>query len=137
MAEPTTRRAELRWEGGLRFRGGEVGGPEMLLDADGVQAPGPFVALLLAAGACTASDVVAILGKMRVELTDATIELVATRREEHPRRLVGLELLFHLRGSGLNEANAARAVELSLVKYCSVLASLAPDIALTHAIRLG
>jgi len=137
MTEAPVRRAEVRWQGGMRFRGGEVGGPETLLDADGVEAPGPFVALLLAAGACAASDVVLILGKMRVELAEARVELVATRREEHPRRLVALQMVFHLRGEGLTEASAARAVDLSITKYCSVLASLAPDTTVTHAIRLG
>jgi putative redox protein len=137
MGAPTTRRAAVRWEGGLRFRGGETGGPETLLDADGVEAPGPFVALMLAAGACASADVVDILTKMRVVLTAASVELTATRRDEHPRRLLALELVFHLDGSGLTEANATRAVELSISKYCSVLASIAPDVTVTHAVRLG
>jgi putative redox protein len=121
----------------MRFRGGELGGPETLLDADGVEAPGPFIALLLAAGACAASDVVLILTKSRVELAEVRVELAATRRSDHPRRLLTLDLTFHLRGSGLTEGNAARAVQLSLAKYCSVLASIAPDTLVTHAIRLG
>jgi putative redox protein len=137
MTESPTRRAQLRWEGGMRFRGGELGKPETLLDADGAEAPGPFIALVLAAGACAASDVVLILGKSRVQLTEARVELLATRRAEPPRRLLALELVFHLRGEGLTESNAARAVDLSITKYCSVLASLAPDTAVTHAIRLG
>jgi putative redox protein len=137
MTDDPTRRAELRWEGGMRFRGGEVGGATTLLDADGAEAPGPFIALLLAAGACAASDIVSILAKMQVALTDARVELTATRLDEHPRRLVALHLVFHLRGEGLTEANAARAVDLSLTKYCSVLASLAADATVTHAVRLG
>jgi putative redox protein len=137
MGEPTIRRAALRWEGGLRFRGGEDDGPDTLLDADGVDAPGPFIALVLAAGACAASDVVDILTKMRIALGEVSVELIATRRDQHPRRLLALELVFHLRGSRLTQANAARAVALSLSKYCSVLASLAPDVTITHAIRLG
>ena len=137
MSESPTRRAQLRWEGGMRFRGGELGRPEMLLDADGAEAPGPFIALVLAAGACAASDVVLILGKGRVQLTEARVELLATRRAEPPRRLLALELVFHLRGEGLTESNAGRAVDLSITKYCSVLASLAPDTTVTHAIRLG
>jgi putative redox protein len=92
---------------------------------------------MLAAGACAASDVVLILGKSRVTLTELRVELTATRRDEHPRRLLALELVFHLRGEGLTEANADRAVDLSVTKYCSVLASLAPDTTVTHAIRLG
>jgi putative redox protein len=137
MGEPTIRRASLRWEGGLRFRGGEAGAPTTLLDADGVDAPGPFIGLILSAGACAAADVVDILTKMRVVLAAVSVELIAARRDEHPRRLMALELVFHLEGSGLTEPKAARAVDLSISKYCSVLASLAPDITVTHAVRLG
>lgn len=137
MGEPTSRRASLRWEGGLRFRGGEQGAPATLLDADGVDAPGPFIGLILSAGACAAADVVDILTKMRVALAAVSVELIATRRDEHPRRLMALELVFHLQGSGLTEPKAAHAVDLSISKYCSVLASLAPDITVTHAVRLG
>ena len=97
MGEPTIRRASLRWEGGLRFRGGEQGAPATLLDADGVDAPGPFVGLILSAGACAAADVVDILAKMRVALAAVSVELIATRRDEHPRRLMALELVFHCR----------------------------------------
>jgi putative redox protein len=136
-ADKPLRRAELQWEGGMRFRGGELDGPETLIDANGVDAPGPFIGVMLAAGACAGSDVVSILEKMRVRLSAVRIELVATRRDEHPRRLTGLELVFHLQGEGLTTANAERAVELSVTRYCSVLASLAPDTTLTHAIRLG
>jgi putative redox protein len=137
MGEPTIRRASLRWEGGHRFRGGEEGAPTTLLDADGVDAPGPFIGLILSAGACAAADVVDILTKMRVVLATVSVELIATRRDEHPRRLMALELVFHLEGSGLTEPKAARAVDLSISKYCSVLSSLAPDITVTHAVRLG
>lgn len=136
-AESSTRRAVLRWDGGLRFRGGEVGGPELLLDADGIAAPGPFIALLLAAGACSGADVVSILEKMRIELGEVRLELTATRREEHPRRLLALHLGFHLRGTGLDDVKARRAIDLSIQKYCSVLASLAPDVAVTHELRLA
>ena len=121
----------------MRFRGGEIGSTETLIDADGVDAPGPFIALVLAAGACAGSDVVSILEKMRVRLADHRIELVATTRDEHPRRLTSLELVFHLRGDGLTAANAQLAVDLSISKYCSVLASFAPDTIVTHAVRLG
>jgi putative redox protein len=39
-------------------------------------------------------------------------------------------------GEGLDMLKAERAVNLSIEKYCSVLASLAPDIEVTHEIRL-
>jgi len=39
-------------------------------------------------------------------------------------------------GDGADEAKARRAVELSLEKYCSVVASLAPDIPVTYDVTL-
>ncbi len=130
-------RVTLAWEHDLVFRGGEAGGPTTVIDGDNAAAPGPMLTLLLAAAACSGADVVSILEKMRVTLRDFRIEATGTRREEHPRRYTAIDLTFHLRGDGLDEAKARRAVELSIEKYCSVLHSLAPDIQVTHDIVLG
>lgn len=132
-----TRRVTLRWTGGLRFEGGEPGGPLTRIDGDNAVAPGPMLTLLLAAAACSASDVVVILGKMRVALKEVRLEVSGVRREAEPRRYVAIHLVYHLAGDGLNETRARRAVSLSLEKYCSVMHSLAPDIAVTHAVELG
>ena len=40
-------------------------------------------------------------------------------------------------GEGLDEPRARRAIDLSLEKYCSVMHSLAPDIAVTYALSLA
>ncbi|MDH4130188.1 MAG: OsmC family peroxiredoxin, partial [Gemmatimonadota bacterium] len=69
--------------------------------------------------------------------TRLTIEVIGTRRDDHPRRFVNLHLVFDLAGDGLDETKARRAIELSLDKYCSVIHSLAPDITVTHELRLG
>ncbi len=132
-----TKRVELVWEGDLRFRGGEPGGPTVLVDASGVAAPGPMAALLLAAAACSAADVVHILGRMRVGLYELRVEAAGRRREQEPRRYLAVHLVYRLRGRGLDEAKARRAVELSIQRYCSVIHSLAPDIALTHELSLA
>ena len=132
-----TKRVTLRWQQGLVFRGGESGGPETTVDGDNAVAPGPMLTLLLAAASCTGSDVVAILAKMRVGLAECRIEASGVRRETEPRRYLSLHLDYHLRGEGLDEAKARRAVELSITKYCSVIHSLAPDIRVTHGFTLG
>ena len=59
------------------------------------------------------------------------------RREQEPRRYTAIHLEYHLRGDGLDEAKARRAIDLSITKYCSVVHSLAPDIAITHGLTLG
>lgn len=131
------KRIDVQWEGDLLFRGGEAGRPAILMDGDNLKGPGPMVTLLLAAASCTGSDVVLILQKMRVRLQEFRIEVAGTRRESEPRRYVAVHLVYHLRGEGLDQARAERAVALSVEKYCSVIHSLAPDIAVTHAVQLG
>lgn len=134
---PETKHVTLAWERALVFRGGAEGGPQVMIDGDNAAAPGPMLSLLLAAGSCTGSDIVLIMEKMRVALRGLRIEVSGTRREEHPRRYVAIRFEFHLAGEGLDEARARRAIDLSLEKYCSVVASLAPDIDVTYGLTLA
>jgi putative redox protein len=127
----------LNWTGGLRFEGGEPGGPVSQIDADNATSPGPMLQVLLAAASCSAADVVDILGKMRQELASLDVEAWGDRRDEHPRRYLALRFRFRVRGRGLEEANVRRAIDLSLEKYCSVLHSLAPDIPVSYELELG
>lgn len=132
-----TKRATLTWQHGLRFLGGEPDGPAATIDGDNVAGPGPMLSLLLSAAACTGSDVVLILGKMRVKLRELRIEVAGVRSEQEPRRYVTIHLGYHLGGEGLDQVKARRAIDLSLEKYCSVVHSLAPDIAITYAVSLA
>jgi putative redox protein len=132
-----TRRAAITWQEGLRFVGGEPGGPVATIDGDNTAGLGPMLSLLLAAAACSGSDVVIILGKMQEKLRGLRIEVEGVRREEEPRRYVAIHLDYRMEGEGLDPAKARRAIDLSLEKYCSVIHSLAPDIAITYALTLA
>lgn len=132
-----TKRATLIWQQGLRFSGSEAGGPAIIVDGENVAGPGPMLALLLAAAACSGSDVVLILKKMRVDFREFRIEVAGTRREEEPRRYVAIHLDYRLAGEGIDPLKVRRAIDLSLEKYCSVINSLAPDIAISYALSLG
>jgi len=131
-----TKRVAVVWEGAMRFRGGEPGGPTSLVDADNAEAPGPTLMLLMAAAACSGADVVSILERMRAGLESLRIDVVGLRREEVPRRFASIRFDFHLRGAGLDEAKARHAIDLSLEKYCSVVHSLAPDITVEYELHL-
>jgi putative redox protein len=135
--EGSVRRVALTWEGDMRFRGGEPGGPTTVIDADNATAPGPMLTLLLAAAACSGADVVSILGKMQANLESLRIEVEGRRQAQDPKRLRSIHFTFHLEGAALDQAKARRAVELSLRKYCSVVHSLAPDIAVEYALDLA
>lgn len=137
---PDKRTVRMEWVGeGLRFRGGgiEPVSPEIELDPDNINGPSPMLALLLAAAGCTGADVVSILEKMRAGLQSLAVEVEGTRREEHPKRYVGVSLTFRMSGSELDSAKAERAVSLSITKYCSVLHSFDPAIEVDYAIDLA
>ena len=132
-----TKRIALAWKDALVFEGGAPGGPQVVIDGDNAAGPGPMLNLLLSAAACSGSDVVIILQKMRVAIRSFRIEASGVRREQEPRRYTAIHLDYHIDGDGLDEARARRAIDLSIEKYCSVLASLAPDIAVTYGLTLG
>ena len=137
---PFTRSIKLEWtQDGLKFRGAgsDPLTPGIVVDADNGIAPGPTLLLLIAAAGCTASDVVLILQKMRVKLTRCDVEINGTRRDEEPKRYIAMHLKYTVAGEGIDQAKAERAVTLSVEKYCSVMSSLAPDIAVSHDVVLA
>ena len=137
MTDDNLRAATITWEGGMRFRGGSAQGPTTLVDADGTEAPGPMVTLLLAAGACAGADIVSILEKMQVTLKAFSFDVVGRRAPDHPKRYLTIHFAYRFKGQGLDEAKARRAIDLSHQKYCSVIHSLNTDIAITYELKLG
>ena len=130
------REITMRWREGLLFEAGAPGRPVVLLDGDGKVATSPVEMLLVSAATCSAADVVLILEKQRVELRGLEVAVRGTRREAQPRRYVALHFAFTISGDGADETKARRAIDLSLEKYCSVVASLAPDIRISYDVAL-
>jgi putative redox protein len=97
-------------------------------DKDRSSAPSPTELLLLAAGACTATDVAGILAKKRQQVTRYVVEVSGVRREEFPRKFTSMNVHHILTGRNLSSHAVAQAIELSDTKYCSVAASLRPGV---------
>lgn len=132
-----TAEVTLRWLRDLQFEGGGAGKPAILVDADSTVATSPVELLLLAAASCTASDIVIILQKQRIQLEALDIAVRGTRREEQPRRYTAIAFHFAVRGDGADDLKVRRAIDLSLEKYCSVVASLAPDIPISYDVTIA
>lgn len=126
---------EVVWEGGRRYRGGAPGGPTLLLDGGRQVSPGPVDAVLIALAACSAIDVVQILEKRRTPAASLSVRLDFSRAETPPRRLTQIRVLYRV-ATEAEAHHVERAVELSMKKYCSVAASLAPDIDLTWQVEV-
>ena len=140
MTADPKRSVRLDWAGtGLRFRGGGThpDTPSIEIDGDNGTAPGPMLTLLLAAAGCTSADVVLILEKMRVQLASLSVEAEGVRRDEDPRRYDAIHFRYRISGEGLDDAKAERAVSLSVEKYCSVMHTLAPDLAISYDVEVG
>ena len=131
------RAVTVRWLKGLEFEGTAPGrAATTLVDGDSRAALSPVELLLVAAATCAGADVVSILLKMRVELRSLEIVMQGTRRAEDPRRYTAIHYQFNVAGAGADETKARRAISLSLEKYCSVAASLAPDMQISYDVAI-
>ena len=117
--------ARVNWVGKEQFLAVSPSGHGVPLDSnrESNTAPGPMEMLLVALGACTATDVVVILDKKRQKLESLEVVVSGARATEPPAVWVKLEIVYRLRGH-LDEKAVRDAIELSENKYCSVAAML-------------
>jgi putative redox protein len=115
----------VKWVGGKTFIGIDSTSHSVVLStpADGVGIK-PSELLLIAIASCSAVDVVEILSKKRMPLTQLEISVTAEQDAEAPWTFRKIHLHFCLQGKTLNEKSVAQAIELSEEKYCSVAATV-------------
>jgi putative redox protein len=127
---------KLNWDGEMRFTGVNAAGHVTPIDGNKKAAASPVEILLEALGACTGIDVVLILEKMRTPAERLEIALEGNRHQTEPRYYTKVRLRFDIWGDGINPDKLARAINLSLAKYCSVYHSLRPDLKTVAEFRL-
>ena len=117
--------ASVKWIGEQKFVATSPSGHAIDVDSDREvnSAPGPMELVLMALGACTATDIVIVLKKKRQKLDGLEVICSGERAAEPPTVWTKLELVYRLRGE-LDDAAVKRAIELSEEKYCSVAAML-------------
>jgi len=92
----------------------------------------PMELLLTSVASCSVFDVVNILTKQREPVQDVQVEATAERAETGDAKpFTSMHFKFLLKGK-INQQKADRAVSLSVEKYCSVGASLDPNIPITY-----
>lgn len=118
-------KATVKWISEQKFLGSTPSNHALVLDSDreSNQAPGPMELVLIALGACTATDIVGILAKKRQNLLSLEVVVTGERAPEPPTVWTRLEILYRVRGP-VDEAALKHAIELSQEKYCSVEAML-------------
>lgn len=127
---------KLNWNGGLKFTGINAGRIETVIDGNHVDGASPVELLLEAVGACSAVDVVVIMEKVRTPLERLEVIVDGERRQTEPRYFQSVQIKFDAWGEGVNPEKLARAINLSIGKYCSVYHSLRTDLKLQAEYRI-
>jgi len=96
----------------------------------------PKELVLIALAGCTGSDVVSILQKKKVKLTDFEINITAQQTEEHPKVFTSIDLEYVFYGEDINLNDVERAIELSTTTYCAVSAMLKKAMTINHTYRI-
>ena len=129
--------ARVKWVEDLSFVGESSSGHQIMMDGNsGDKAPSPMEMVLIAAGGCSAIDVVSILRKGRHQVTDCEVKLTSERREEAPRLFTDINLHFIVSGKELTDKIVERAVQLSAEKDCSVSLMLGKAANITHSFEI-
>ncbi|MES2178071.1 MAG: OsmC family protein [Gemmatimonadota bacterium] len=127
-ATPKPSLVRATWVAEHQFNTGKPDGPYARIDGSGETGQTPPEALLSALATCSGVDLVDILAKRRTPVEHLVIDVEANRRAENPRRYEHIVLWYRVDGAGIERIHAERAVQLAFERYCSVAASLAPDI---------
>lgn len=126
---------------GMAFSATSGSGHEMILDT-GVdsggqnQGPTPMELLLMGTAGCTAMDVISILRKKRQDVTGYQVRIHGIRAPAEPNVFTDITLEHIITGHNVSEAAVARAIELSVTKYCSayIMMSKTAKMTVTHRI---
>lgn len=94
--------------------------------------PRPMETVLAGTGACTASDVVAILKKSGQHVLGCDVLLAAERAPTDPKVFTKIHMHFVVQGKNLKPSLVESAIKLSHNKYCSASIMLGKTAAISH-----
>jgi len=109
------------WKGDLTFIGqNDRGGTVQINGQDGQPGVGPMQLLLIATAGCTGIDIVSILEKKRLKLTDMQVKVRGKRATDYPMVWTDIHITYILWGENIPPKDVEQAIQLSEEKYCSV-----------------
>ena len=103
------------------------------ISMDWESGPSPMQLTLQMVGACSLVDVV--IGLKERPFTDAWVDLDSVRAETSPRRFTSITMVYHVVGD-VPQKLVERVVAKSHEKYCSVSASLDPNLTIDWRVEI-
>lgn len=114
------------WKQNLQFESDNPSGHTVLIDTsleNGGQNSGlaPKAMMLSSLAGCSGLDVVSILAKMKVAVTDFKIIATGELTDEHPKYYHTVHVVYQFYGHDLPQDKLKKGVDLSVEKYCGVM----------------
>ncbi|NKB76993.1 MAG: osmotically inducible protein OsmC [Gammaproteobacteria bacterium] len=120
-----TTKAHLKWVDNERFLAKSGDSPTYVVDgSDENGAICPMQMLLISAAGCTAIDVIGILTKKQVHLTEFEVNITGEEAQPLPQRYTQLSVEYVFYGRNIPSKAVEQAIRLSETKYCCVMATL-------------
>ena len=94
----------------------------------------PVEGILGSVAACMGVDIAAILKKKRRTVSALTLVTDGTRREQHPRAIISIHCKVILESPDATPEELEKATRLAKENYCSVSATLKPEIELSFEV---
>jgi putative redox protein len=136
-------KSKVVWKGGMAFTG-SLDNSGYLIPLDSSKAVGgrdlgfrPLQLFAVGLVGCTGMDVISILQKKRVEVTDFEVSAEIERAEQHPKIFTKIQLIYKVTGKNIDRKDVERAVELSENKYCPAQAMLNETAEISHKIVIN
>jgi len=133
-------KSKVLWKGGMAFTG-SLESSGYLIPLDSAKAVGgrelgfrPLQLFAVGLVGCTGMDVISILEKKKIEVTDFEVSAEIERAEKHPKVFTKIQLVYKVTGKNIDRKDVERAVELSETKYCPAHAMLKETVEISHNI---
>jgi putative redox protein len=113
------------WKGNMQFESTNPGG-NLMIDAgsendDNGDGYRPKALMLSSLAGCSGLDIVSLLKKMRAEVENIELDVIANLTEEHPKYYDKVHVVYKFYGSSFKKDKIIKAVRLSEEKYCGVM----------------
>ena len=133
-------KSKVVWKGGMAFTG-SLDSSGYLIPLDSAKAAGgrdlgfrPLQLFAVGLVGCTGMDVISILQKKRVDVSDFEVTAEIERAEQNPKIFTKIQLVYKVTGKNIDRKDVERAVELSETKYCPAQAMLEKTAEISHKI---
>ena len=114
------------WKGDMNFNATNPGGDLLMGTSkeNGGDDKGfrPKAMMLSSLAGCSGIDIAMLVKKMKVEIETFDIEVEGMLTEEHPKYYNQVHCIFNFYGKKLNKDKLKKIVDLSVDKYCGVMA---------------